>query len=76
MSSNTKVDKHGVFVRLPEPLHSSLFEQAIDETRARKLRISVPALVVEKLDWLQKFQETCPDLYTAAKAALENKSNS
>jgi hypothetical protein len=52
------IDKKSVLVRLPISVYDQLFSESVDVARVRRVRMSVPSLVVEKLSRLhQQAQE-------------------
>ncbi|MGP8437790.1 hypothetical protein ACT2FY_38865 [Paraburkholderia fungorum] len=52
--SKSKVEKSNVLVRLPMPLYDSLWSKALRLSDARRKRVTVPSLVVEKLNRLHR----------------------
>ena len=55
------VEKKSVLVRLPMSVYDRLFSESVDLARSRRVRISVPSLVVEKLSRLHRqAQATLP----------------
>jgi len=52
------IDKKSVLVRLPISVYDKLFSESVEVARVRRVRMSVPSLVVEKLSRLhQQAQE-------------------
>ena len=74
--SEQKQSKHQVLIRVDQSLFDELFEQAARAQLSRKLRVSVPSLVVEQLEFVVALQAQHPEIYAAAKAALEQKNKS
>ncbi|NLP65506.1 hypothetical protein [Paraburkholderia sacchari] len=48
------VEKKSVLVRLPMSVYDRLFSESVELARSRRVRISVPSLVVEKLSRLHR----------------------
>jgi hypothetical protein len=48
--SDTKDEKKQVLIRVRQPVFDQLFSDAVEETRARRERVSVPSLVVDRLE--------------------------
>lgn len=71
--SGTKAKKQQVLIRVTDEMYEILFEDSLDETRQRRTRVSVPFLVVETLEWLQRWKADCPDAYNAVKSEMAAK---
>jgi hypothetical protein len=71
-----KQGKQQVLIRVPQELYENLFEQAGHAQLHRRVRVSVPSLVVEQLEFVQALKEHHPEIYDAAKAAVERKNKS
>ncbi|NTB05914.1 hypothetical protein [Agrobacterium tumefaciens] len=73
MSADPKEEKHPVLIRVREDFYQELFDEAAKEQLQRRERVSVPSLVVEKLEFLAALAAECPELYNQAKEAVLNK---
>jgi DNA-binding transcriptional regulator/RsmH inhibitor MraZ len=69
--SEQKQEKQQVLIRVRHELYDSLFDEAGRATLDRKARVSVPSLVVEQLEFVSTLKAHHPDIYEAAKAAVE-----
>lgn len=69
--SEQKQDKQQVLIRVPREMYDGLFEEAGRATLDRKERVSVPSLVVEHLEFVSVLKARHPEIYDAAKAAIE-----
>lgn len=66
-----KQEKQQVLIRVRQELYDNLFEEAGRAQLERKVRVSVPSLVVEQLEFVGLLKAHCPEIYDAAKAAVE-----
>lgn len=64
-------EKKPVLIRVPQELYDKLFEEAGRAQLDRKVRFSVPALVIEQLEFVSLLKARHPEIYDAAKAAVE-----
>jgi len=71
MSEQSKEKKQPVLIRLEPHMFDTLFEQAARAQLDRRLRVSVPSLVVEQLEFVHALQTHHPEIYEAAKAAVQ-----
>ena len=71
MSEQSKEKKQPVLIRLEPHMFDTLFEQASRAQLDRRLRVSVPSLVVEQLEFVHALQTHHPEIYEAAKAAVQ-----
>jgi hypothetical protein len=67
-----KQGKQQVLIRVPQRLFENLFEQAARAQLDRRVKMSVPSLIVEQLEFVHALRERHPEMYDAAKAAVEN----
>lgn len=74
--SEQKQGKQQVLIRLEPQMFDTLFEQAARAQLNRKVRVSVPSLVVEQLEFVHALQTHHPEIYDAAKAAIERTNKS
>lgn len=74
--SEPKQVKQPVLIRLEPQMFDTLFEQAARAQLNRKVRVSVPSLVVEQLEFVLALQTHHPEIYDAAKAAVERTNKS
>jgi hypothetical protein len=68
--SEQKEEKQQVLIRVPKELYDELFEEAGQAQLSRKVRVSVPSLVVEQLEFVNQLKAQHPEIYDAAKAAI------
>lgn len=66
-----KKKKEQVLIRVPVELHEELFEEAAHAQLERRARVSVPSLVVEQLEFVSSLKAHHPEIYKAAKEAVE-----
>lgn len=69
--SEQKQEKQQVLIRVRQDLYDNLFEEAGRAQLERKVRVSVPSLVVEQLEFVSLLKAHHPEIYDAAKAAVE-----
>lgn len=69
-------EKKPVLIRVPQGLYGELFEEAAMATLNRKVRASVPSIVVEQLEFISQLKAKHPEIYDAAKAALKQTNKS
>lgn len=65
-----KQEKQQVLIRVRQELYDNLFEEAGRAQLDRKVRVSVPSLVVEQLEFVSLLKAHHPEIYDAAKAAV------
>jgi len=66
-----KQEKQQVLIRVRQELYDNLFDEAGRAQLDRKVRVSVPSLVVEQLEFVSLLKAHHPEIYDAAKAAVE-----
>jgi hypothetical protein len=76
MSEQKQEKKQPVLIRLEPQMFDTLFERAARAQLDRRLRVSVPSLVVEQLEFVLALQTHHPEIYEAAKAAVERTNKS
>lgn len=66
-----KQEKQQVLIRIRRELWDHLFDEAARGQLARKIRFSVPSLIVEELEFVNSLKSHHPEMYAAAKAAVD-----
>ena len=63
--SDTKEEKKQVLIRVRPPVFDRLFSDAVEETRSRRERVSVPSLVVDRLETIDEMGALPPAVLDA-----------